>query len=121
MKRLIALLILLGITCSLALAQAPAAPAEPAAPAQTETAAPAATTQSPATPAAAAPAPATPATPVPDPSGGSTGKGSDITVAEAGKPTPEELLNAIGHNKVAINMVWVLIAGFLVMFMQTGF
>lgn len=27
----------------------------------------------------------------------------------------------VGHNKVAINMVWVLITGFLVMFMQAGF
>jgi Amt family ammonium transporter len=27
----------------------------------------------------------------------------------------------IGHNRVAINMVWTLIAGFLVMFMQAGF
>jgi Amt family ammonium transporter len=84
MKRLITLLILLGITCSLAFAQ-------------------------------------TPETPVPDPSGGTTGKASDITVKDAAQPTPEELLNAIGHNKVAINMVWVLITGFLVMFMQAGF
>jgi len=121
MKRIISLLILLGITCSLALAQAPAAaPAETAAPAQTETA-PAAPAEPPAAEPAAAAAPAEPAAPVPDPSGASTGKGSDITVAEAGKPTPEELLNAIGHNKVAINMMWVLITGFIVMFMQTGF
>src|SRR4030095_10149444 len=40
---------------------------------------------------------------------------------DAKSPTPEELLAAIGHNKVAINMMWVLITGFLVMFMQTGF
>ena len=33
----------------------------------------------------------------------------------------EELASAVGHNKVAINMMWVLITGFLVMFMQAGF
>jgi Amt family ammonium transporter len=32
-----------------------------------------------------------------------------------------ELANAVGHNKVAINMMWTLITGFLVMFMQAGF
>ena len=57
----------------------------------------------------------------PDPSGGSTGGVADIAVAKAGQPTPEELLGAIGHNRVAINMMWTLITGFIVMFMQTGF
>jgi Amt family ammonium transporter len=32
-----------------------------------------------------------------------------------------ELANQVGHNKVAINMMWTLLTGFLVMFMQTGF
>ena len=40
---------------------------------------------------------------------------------EAGKPTLEELAAAVGHNKISINFVWMLITGFLVMFMQTGF
>ncbi|MEI7837999.1 MAG: ammonium transporter [Planctomycetota bacterium] len=31
------------------------------------------------------------------------------------------MADAIGRNKVAINMMWTLIAGFLVMFMQAGF
>ena len=31
------------------------------------------------------------------------------------------LYDRIAHNMFSINMVWVLIAGFLVMFMQTGF
>jgi Amt family ammonium transporter len=57
----------------------------------------------------------------PDPSGASTGGAADVTAKEAGKPTMEELAAQVGHNKVAINMVWVLITGFLVMFMQTGF
>jgi ammonium transporter, Amt family len=113
MKRTIALLILLAFTSCLALAQAPtAAPAEP------PPTAPAAE------PAPAEPAPAaaaTPSAPVPDPGGGSTGGASAITVKDAAKPTPDEILSAIGHNKVAINMMWVLITGFIVMFMQTGF
>ena len=29
--------------------------------------------------------------------------------------------NADGHNKIAINIMWTLITGFLVMFMQAGF
>ncbi len=57
----------------------------------------------------------------PDPSGASTGNINDISAAVAGKPTVLEIANQVGHNKVAINMVWVLITGFLVMFMQAGF
>ncbi len=57
----------------------------------------------------------------PDPSGANTGKASDVTAAIAGSPTVEELATAVGHNKVSINFVWVMITGFLVMFMQAGF
>ena len=35
--------------------------------------------------------------------------------------TIEDALNQIGQNKVAINFVWTLVTGFLVMFMQAGF
>jgi len=56
-----------------------------------------------------------------DPTGATTGTISDITAAKAGQPTMTEIANTVGHNKVAINMVWVLITGFLVMFMQLGF
>lgn len=56
-----------------------------------------------------------------DPSGANTGTIADVTAATAGSPTVEEIANQVGHNKVAINMVWVLITGFLVMFMQAGF
>ena len=59
--------------------------------------------------------------PVPDPNGANTGKASDVTAAVIGSPTITELANAVGHNKVAINMMWTLITGFLVMFMQAGF
>jgi Amt family ammonium transporter len=57
----------------------------------------------------------------PDPSGGSTGTINDVTAAVAGSPTVTEVANLAGHNKIAINMMWVLITGFLVMFMQAGF
>jgi Amt family ammonium transporter len=57
----------------------------------------------------------------PDPSGANTGTAADVTAAKAGQPTMEELATAVGHNKVAINMMWTLLTGFLVMFMQTGF
>jgi Amt family ammonium transporter len=56
-----------------------------------------------------------------DPGGGSTGGASDVTAAKAGEPTMAELAAQAGHNKVAINMMWTLITGFIVMFMQTGF
>jgi len=57
----------------------------------------------------------------PDSSGAVTGTASDVTAAIAGQPTINEIANTVGHNRVAINFVWVLIAGFLVMFMQPGF
>ena len=56
-----------------------------------------------------------------DPSGANTGNAADVTAAKAGEPTMAELASAVGHNKVAINMMWTLITGFLVMFMQAGF
>lgn len=56
-----------------------------------------------------------------DPSGASTGTISDVAAATAGAPTISEVAAQAGHNKVAINMVWILITGFLVMFMQLGF
>lgn len=57
----------------------------------------------------------------PDPSGAATGTINDVAAATAGSPTIGEVANTVGHNKVAINMMWVLITGFLVMFMQAGF
>jgi Amt family ammonium transporter len=62
-----------------------------------------------------------PAPPKPDPGGSATGGIGDITAKVAGKPTLEEVAEAAGHNKIAINIVWTLITGFLVMFMQAGF
>lgn len=56
-----------------------------------------------------------------DPAGTATGTVNDVTAATSGQPTMKELGDAVGHNKVAINIVWTLVAGFLVMFMQAGF
>jgi ammonium transporter, Amt family len=58
---------------------------------------------------------------VADPTGANTGTINDVPAAEPGNPTLSEVGNQVGHNKVAINMVWLLITGFLVMFMQAGF
>ena len=74
--------------------------------------------------ATAPPAPAAaPAPPLskPDPAGTATGGIADVTAKTAGKPTLEEVAETAGHNKVSINMMWTLFAGFLVMFMQAGF
>jgi Amt family ammonium transporter len=87
----------------------------------------------PAQPAPAAAAPAAPAL-KPDPSGANTGGAADVVGASAGAPTADDLKNlgpkeplaakladTIGHNRIAINFVWTLVCGFLVMFMQAGF
>ncbi len=57
----------------------------------------------------------------PDPSGANTGSAIDVPAAKAGEPTLKELADAVGHNRVSINVVWTLVTGFLVMFMQAGF
>lgn len=56
-----------------------------------------------------------------DATGAKTGTISDVTSAKPGAPTPAEVGDAVGHNKIAINIMWTLIAGFMVMFMQAGF
>ena len=72
--------------------------------------------------------------PVSDPSGASIGGAADVVGATAGSPTKEDLASmadkeplaakladTVGHNRISINMVWTLVCGFLVMFMQAGF
>ena len=84
-------------------------------------------------PAAASAATAAPAL-QPDPSGANTGGAGDVVGASAGAPTADDLKNlgpkeplaakladVVGHNRISINIVWTLVAGFLVMFMQAGF
>lgn len=57
----------------------------------------------------------------PDPAGATTGTVADVTAAKTGSPTTAELADQVGKNKVSINMVWLLLTGFLVFFMQAGF
>lgn len=57
-----------------------------------------------------------------DADGSLTGTVGDISVSDAKKGlTVTDLLNQVGQNKIAINFVWTLITGYLVMFMQLGF
>jgi ammonium transporter, Amt family len=57
-----------------------------------------------------------------DPDGSLTGTVSDIAVADSKKGlTIADVANQIGQNKIAINFMWTLVTGFLVMFMQAGF
>ena len=56
-----------------------------------------------------------------DPTGATTGTAKDVAVKDAANPSLAEVMETVGHNKIAINFVWTLLAGFLVMFMQCGF
>src|SRR5208283_3929011 len=70
----------------------------------------------------------------PDPSGANTGGAADVVGASKGAPTADDmkslatneplamkLADVVGHNRIAINFVWILICGYLVFFMQAGF
>ena len=61
----------------------------------------------------------------PDPTGSAAGAGATPANDAKGdipsKLTTSDLYDRIAHNLFSINMVWALIAGFLVMFMQAGF
>ena len=59
--------------------------------------------------------------PAGDPTGATTGTAKDVTVKDAANPTLPEVMETVGHTKIAINIMWTLITGFLVMFMQAGF
>ncbi len=57
-----------------------------------------------------------------DPDGPLTGTAADVAVADAKKGLSiSDLINQAGQNKIAINFVWTLVTGYLVMFMQLGF
>ena len=57
-----------------------------------------------------------------DPGGTSTGTVSDVVPADSKKGlTLADVVNQVGQNKIAVNFVWTLVTGFLVMFMQAGF
>ena len=57
-----------------------------------------------------------------DPGGTLTGTINDVPAADskAGVTIPD-VANQVGQNKIAVNFVWTLVCGFLVMFMQAGF
>jgi Amt family ammonium transporter len=45
----------------------------------------------------------------------------DYATQTKSEPLANKLADSVGHNFVSINMMWTLITGFLVMFMQAGF
>jgi Amt family ammonium transporter len=51
---------------------------------------------------------------------GSLAKG-DYDAAKSAEPYAAKLADMVDENRIAINMVWLLVTGFLVMFMQAGF
>ena len=93
-----------------AYAQTPAAAAPPTSASAAELAA------------AAAKAPTTADLAKGDPGGTITGTINDVPAADSkvGVTLPD-VANQVGQNKIAVNFVWTLITGFLVMFMQAGF
>jgi Amt family ammonium transporter len=117
----------------------PSAPAPAPAPAAAATPAPAA----PAADAAATAAPPQAPDSAAYPPGANAGTGADLQWPVPAKTDPKtglttgepgidskgektiasdsELVRNIAHNKVSINLVWTLVTGFLVMFMQAGF
>ncbi len=70
----------------------------------------------------AAKAPATADLAKGDPGGSLTGTINDVPVSDTKTGlTAGDVANQVGQNKIAINFVWTLVTGFLVMFMQAGF
>ena len=59
--------------------------------------------------------------PLNDPTGATTGTAKDVSVKDSKNPTLPEVMETVGHNKIAINMTGCCSCGFLVMFMQAGF
>jgi ammonium transporter, Amt family len=56
-----------------------------------------------------------------DTTGGNTGSINDIPAAIPGTPSVTEIAQSLGQSRVAINILWTVIAGAMVMFMQAGF
>ena len=68
-----------------------------------------------------APDPTKPAT-APEPSGNYTGAvTSGALTKDNDKVTPETIIKDTALLKISLNIVWLMVGGFLVMFMQTGF
>jgi Amt family ammonium transporter len=57
-----------------------------------------------------------------DPGGIITGTVNDLVISDSKAGlTIADIANNIGQNRIAINLVWTLVTGYLVMFMQAGF
>ena len=80
------------------------------------------------------PAAEAPAEPGNDPSGNTTGTGADLAgvspgtlteddfaAAQTSEPFAVKLADLVNQNRLGINFTWLLVTGFLVMFMQAGF
>jgi len=113
-----ALVLAIGLTAHAQTAPATAAPAAAAPAAAVPTATPADAELKD----AAGKAPATADLAKGDPGGTLTGTINDVPAADskAGVTIPD-VANQVGQNKIAVNFVWTLVCGFLVMFMQAGF
>jgi Amt family ammonium transporter len=121
-KRVFVWLAVLGCIAPLAFAQAPATAPTAVPPATAPVTPPPVPKPIMDTDLAGAPVPSADARAKGDPDGSLTGTASDITVSDAKKGlTIGDLANQVGQNKIAINFVWTLITGYLVMFMQLGF
>jgi len=125
-RRTVCSLLALLLLCASMVAFGQAQSASPAAPPAAATAPPA---SAPAAPSMDAPLDVKAANPPTtdqlskgDPGGTLTGTVSDIVVSDSKKGlTLADTVNQVGQNRIAINFVWTLITGFLVMFMQAGF
>jgi Amt family ammonium transporter len=57
-----------------------------------------------------------------DPGGTLTGTVNDVPVSDSKAGlTIADVVNQVGQNRIAVNFVWTLVTGYLVMFMQAGF
>jgi Amt family ammonium transporter len=128
MKRLMSIMLLFALLlpAGMLFAEDPAKPAAPAAEQAEPAPAPA--------PVAAA---AAPEPPKPDPIGANAGGIGDVVGYSSAGPTADDMktiedvkktepfavkvADSVGKNRIAINIVWTLVCGFLVMFMQAGF
>ena len=109
-----------GLSMAAALSAQQAPPAAPPAAAPAPAAAPSPTTLE--LKAAQGKAPSSADLQKGDPAGTITGTISDVPVADTSVGlTVPDVATQVGQNKIAINFVWTLITGFLVMFMQAGF
>jgi Amt family ammonium transporter len=121
-KSLLVVLLAAPSVAPMALAQAPAAAPAAAAAATAPVTSPPVAKPIMDTDLASTPVPSADARAKGDPDGSLTGNASDITVNDPKKGlTIGDVANQVGQNKIAINFVWTLITGYLVMFMQLGF